>query len=64
MTEAELRLALQRCQSRVRRALRALDMYQSRLARIAGLLPIAAAAELTARLDRIRTLLAEEVDRG
>jgi hypothetical protein len=65
MTEPELRLALQRCQSRVRRALRALDTYQARFARVAGSLPIAAAAELAARLDRIRTLLAgEEVDRG
>jgi hypothetical protein len=64
MTEPELRLALQRCQSRVRRAFRALDTYQTKFARLAGSLPIAAAAELSARLDRIRTLLAGEEDRG
>jgi hypothetical protein len=65
MTEAELRSGLQRCRSRVRCALRALDTYQARFAELAGPLPITASAELAAHIVRIRTLLGEEeVDRG
>jgi|Tabmets5t2r1_1033131.scaffolds.fasta_scaffold113567_1 hypothetical protein len=46
MAETQLRIALQRCHSRTRLALQALDLYRTRLAQLAGPLPIVDAAEL------------------
>ena len=60
MAEAELRIAVQRCHSRTRLALRALDRYRARLCQLAGPLPIADAAELVSLVDGIRDLLTGE----
>jgi len=60
MAEADLRIALQRCHSRTRLALQALDRYRARLCQLAGPLPIANAAELVSLADGIRDLLTGE----
>jgi hypothetical protein len=65
MAETQLRIALQRCHSRTRLALQALDLYRTRLAQLAGPLPIVDAAELVSLADGIRDLLTgEEVPDG
>lgn len=64
MAETRLRVALQRCCSRRRLTLAALDDYQSKLTRKLGDMPIITAAELISDLAAIRDLLAgEEVQR-
>ena len=63
MDHHALRIALQRCQSRILLAVQALDFYKQRLAQVSGPLPIYEAAELLFRTDAIRALLTdEEVD--
>jgi hypothetical protein len=57
---AQLQIALQRCCSRRRLALQALDLYQAHFLRLAGPLPVCDVAELIAMADGIRDLLTGE----
>jgi hypothetical protein len=59
MTDTQLRIQLQGCQSRIRLAIQALDLYQGRLLHLSGPLPIVDAAELITSVASIRELLSD-----